>query len=479
MKAATILHRPSLLIGSLIVLLFIGMAAFAPLIAPPENPLEPQLIPRQGKGLGPAPPSPGHPFGQLPEKYDVFYGLVWGTRAAMMIGLTVALGRAFVGILIGTISGYAGGWVDAVLMRIADAFMAFPLVAAVVVMLSVFGFERGRLPGGFVMLQPTRQEEVILLAFVLFGWVPYARLMRGNILVEREKTYIKAARSVGVPGWRMITRHLLPNSTYGLFALVSSDIGAVVVLLTAFTFIGVTTAAEMRADWGLMLGVARDWIIGPPDRAFEHWYMYMPVSAAIVLFSTGWALVGDGLRDALDPRLRNLSAWTRRREEQQAVETPTRSAPPEIPAAWQANRRASVPLDDPEAYAWLEYLAARQGASEALLLSPAERREHPPDWVLARGSRRPHDAPSAAGGNDGGSALAEARRLVREGDLGAALEIYEELVRSRQHLAEAVQDLSRAPQIPAVLQTLGDAHLRLGNVQQALEAYARAEKRLG
>ena len=473
MKLLAILHRPSLLIGSLIVLLFIGVAVFAPLIAPPENPQEPQRIPREGRGFDPAPPSPGHPLGQMPEKYDVFYGLVWGTRTALMMGLAVALGRALVGTLIGTISGYAGGWVDAVLMRIADAFMAFPIIAAAVVMLALFAFERGRWSG---MLQSTRQEQVILLAFVLFGWVPYARLMRGNILVEREKTYMKAARSVGVPGWRLITRHLLPNSTYGLFALASSDIGAVVVLITAFTFIGVTTAAEMQADWGLMLSAARDWIIGPPSRAFEHWYTYMPVSAAIVFFSTGWALVGDGLRDALDPRLRALSVPVERRRKRQAVVASPLSASQPIPAAGRTPPgRSSIPLDDPEAYAWLEHLAARQGASEALFLSPAERREHPPEWVHATGSYRPHEATSAAGSGDENHALAEARRLVREGDLEAALKVYAEMVRSRQHLADAVQDLSRAPQIPAVLQVLGDAHMRLGNVQQALDAYARAE----
>jgi peptide/nickel transport system permease protein len=435
----------------------------------------------------------------LPEKYDVFYGLVWGTRAAMALGLIVVLGRALLGTLVGLIAGYSGGLLDALLMRLADAFMAFPMIAAAVVMLSLYGFVRERYAAGWIMLQPTRQEQIIMLAFVLFGWVPYARLMRGNMLVEKEKTYIKAARSTGVPGLRLIIRHLLPNSTQGLIALASSDIGAVVVLVSAFTFIGIITPQSgpgMMADWGFMLEAARDWIIGPPARAFEHWYTYMPVSLALVLFSTGWSLVGDGVRDALDPRLRGWGVRKSRQPQPVKIEELTPLALPvapqfqasdlpslerrresEIPLSMEdtspvrIGRKGGVRLDDEAAFAWLEYLAVRQGAREALLLQPEQRRPEPPEWVNS--GRMPQRSEFS---REGSTDFAEARRWMEEGDLERALPRYQELIRARRCLEEVIQDLSQAPAQIGVLEALGDAHLRLGHTRQAMEAYAEAER---
>jgi len=137
--------------------------------------------------------------------------------------------------------------------------------------------------------------------------MPYARLIRGNVLSAREKEYMVSAKAVGLPKWRAIFRHLLPNATQGLSALLTSDIGGVIVLYAAFTFIGLIgtySGTLMEVNWAQMLEQARDWIIGGPDKPFQYWYTYLPVSLAIVLFSVGWNLVGDGLQDVLDPRLR-------------------------------------------------------------------------------------------------------------------------------------------------------------------------------
>ena len=318
----------SLISGCLIVLVFLSAALFAPWIAPPEDASNPQYIPRFGYGSEPEPPTPGHPLGLLSGKYDTFYSLIWGTRAALGMGLTVAFGRALVGIVVGLLAGTYGGFVDALLMRLADAFMAFPMIAATVVMLSLFGSVRDRWPTGWYVFHPSRQDQIIMLTLILFGWVPFARLIRGNVLVARERIYIQAARAIGVPTWRLILRHLFPNSTHGLLALLSSDIGAVVVLITSFTFIGVVPWQVMQADWGIMLSSARNWIIGPPSEAFRYWYTFLPVSAAIVIFSTGWCLVGDGLRDALDPRLRGIWATLAPRGNQnKSVAEPSASTP--------------------------------------------------------------------------------------------------------------------------------------------------------
>ncbi len=144
---------------------------------------------------------------------------------------------------------------------------------------------------------PLQQTLGLVLILILFGWMPYARLTRGNVLAEREKAYVQAARATGLRNRRILFRYLLPNSTHGLFVLVTSDIGAVVVLFAAFTFLRLIGnyggLKLMQADWGQMLSDARNWIIGAPDQPFQYWYTYLPVSATIVLFAAGWNLIGS------------------------------------------------------------------------------------------------------------------------------------------------------------------------------------------
>jgi peptide/nickel transport system permease protein len=306
MSIKAILSRPSLAAGSLIVLAFLTAAIVAPLIAPTPEGESPYIIPRAGFAPLPRPPGPDHPLGTLEGQSDVYYGLVWGVRVAFRIGLTITLGRAIAGILVGLLSGYYGGVVDSILMRLTDAFLAFPIMAAAMVMLALFGNVSDSLASGGRLLASDRVEQIIMLTLVAFGWMPYARLMRGNVLSEREEEYMQAARSTGVKHRRIIFRHLLPNVTQGLFVLVASDIGAMVALVAVFNFIGLTASSKgaVAADWGQMLSLARNWIIGSPANAFEYWYTYMPVSAALVLFSIGWNLIGDGLRDLLDPHSR-------------------------------------------------------------------------------------------------------------------------------------------------------------------------------
>ena len=300
------LTRPSLVAGTLIVLVLAVVALAAPLLAPTPEGEDPGIVPRYGYSPVPTPPSAEHPLGLMSKQYDVFYGLVWGTRRAFYAGLLVTGARLLVGVVLGLLAGYWGGWLDAVLMRITDGFLSFPIVAAAMVMVSLYGVEMYINPQGVAHLMPARQESIVMGALVVFGWMSYARLIRGNVLAEREKEYIQAARATGVRSWRMLLRHLLPNVTQGLFVMAASDVGAVVVLLATFAFIGLFTSpfGFMETDWGQMLTAGRDWIVGSSRGLFEYWHVYLPVSAAIVLFSVGWSLVGDGLRDVFDPRLR-------------------------------------------------------------------------------------------------------------------------------------------------------------------------------
>ncbi len=298
------LSHPSLALGGLIVLAFSLVALAAPLIAPPQG-ASPYTFPKLGFSHIPQPPGPDHPLGTLSGQYDVFYGLVWGTRIALWIGLSITLGRALLGVVLGLISGYYGGWLDAALMRVTDAFMAFPIMVVAMVVVAIFGENwQSAAPSGPASLFDSINPH-ISLALILFGWMPYARLIRGNVLAERDKEYIQAVKSLGAPGRRVLFRHLLPNVSQGLLVLVTADIGTMVVLMAMFNFLGlrVTSSIDMLTDWGQMLNTARDWIVGTPSNAFEYWHTFIPASLAVVLFSMGWNLIGDGLRDVLDPRL--------------------------------------------------------------------------------------------------------------------------------------------------------------------------------
>ena len=280
--------NPPLLAGILIILFFVGVALLAPLLAPPEgeNPYE---IPKDGFGSEPQPPSSKHLLGTTSGQYDVFYSLVWGTQAAFKIGLTIALGRGLIGIMLGLAAGFYGGALDGLLMRLTDAFMAIPLIAAAMLMLILA-------PG----VQP------VLLTLIIFGWMPYAVLLRGNVLAERDLEYIQAAVMVGVGRSHILFRHLLPNVTRGVYAMLASDISMALIWVTTFYFIGLLRppGGQLEADWGQMLITARDWIVGMPSEPFKYWYAYLPASLMIIIFSLGWSFLGDGLADVMDPRQR-------------------------------------------------------------------------------------------------------------------------------------------------------------------------------
>jgi peptide/nickel transport system permease protein len=290
------LLRPGLLTGVAIVLGFVALSVAAPVIAPSPGD-DPYTMPRSSYKTNPEGPRPGYPLGTTERSFDVFYGLVWGTHIAFRVGLTVTAGRLLFGVVVGLISGYYGGWLDAAMMRITDAFLAFPIVPATLVMLAFFG-PRGL--GQFATASGV--DFILIMSLIAFGWMQYARLVRGNVLAERAKQYVEAAISVGAGSRHIIWRHVLPNIPQGLFVLAASDVGAMVVLAAVFTFLGLSGRTGL-ADWGWMLKIGRNWIIGTPSNAFQYWYTYLPPIAAIVLFSTGWNLIGDGLRDVLDPRI--------------------------------------------------------------------------------------------------------------------------------------------------------------------------------
>ena len=279
--------NPLSIAGIVIIFIFIVIAILAPVIAPtPEGPGGAYDIPRDGFSPIPQPPSEEHIFGTTQGQYDIFYGVVWGTRTAFLIGLSVIGAVLAIGILLGSLAGYFGGIIDEVIMRISDVFLAFPtLILAMAITIA---------------LGPSIQS--VMIAIVIVSWPVYARLIRGDILAVREEDYVEAARGIGSSNFRIITRHVLPNSIYPALVMASLDIGAVVLTAAALSFLGLG-APEGYADWGQMIQFARNWIVGPPGEPLLYWYTVMIPGLFILFFVLGWNLLGDAFRDILDPRL--------------------------------------------------------------------------------------------------------------------------------------------------------------------------------
>ncbi|KQX16673.1 peptide ABC transporter permease [Ensifer sp. Root423] len=279
-------RNPVSLFGVVILLAFVLIAVFAPVLAPPQSfQLSPYDTPREGFLATPQPPSPEAVFGTTQGQYDIFYGVVWGTRTAFKIGLGVVAISVLIGTVVGAVAAYYGGVVEEVLMRIVDVFMAVPFLIAAMVLTALLG--KGIVP--------------ITIALTTFGWMSYARIVRSEILRIREMDYIHAARSYGASDLRLIVLHILPNAMFPVLVLATMATGSMVLSASALSFLGVGTE-EGYADWGQFIAYSRNWIVGQPGNPFQFWYTLAFPGAAVFLFVLSWNLVGDALRDMLDPR---------------------------------------------------------------------------------------------------------------------------------------------------------------------------------
>jgi peptide/nickel transport system permease protein len=300
---------PASIAGFTLIVFFVLIAVFAPAIAPPAARGDPYDIPRDGFKAQPQamgaewkvrpPPLPFwwkpimgtdkwvHIFGTAQGQYDVFYGIIWGTRTAFKTGLVVVIATFLVGVVVGSISAYYGGLVDNILMRIVDIFLTLPFILAALILAAVITprFGRSLLPA--------------IIALVTFGWMGYARVIRGDILSIKERDYVMAARVIGVKDSGILFRHILPNAIFPTLVLASLAIGDVVLSFAALSFLGIGTDIGY-ADWGQVLSFARNWIISLD----QYWYIIVWPGITLVLFVLGWNLVGDALRDVLDPRMR-------------------------------------------------------------------------------------------------------------------------------------------------------------------------------
>lgn len=268
------LRSPLTMAGLGIITVFVILALLAPLLAPYE-PQQQKLSQRL------KPPTTEHFLGTDQLGRDMWSRLLWGARISLTIGLVVVLAAGIFGTTLGLISGYAGGIVDEALMRLTDIFFSFP---ALILAMAIAG-----------ALGPNLVNTMIAIAVVT--WPVYARLARAQVLSLREREFIQAAIAIGVPTPRVLWRHLLPNSLAPLLVQASFDMGAAILAAAGLSFIGFG-AQPPTPEWGVMISEGRKYVGTQP------WLSLFP-ALAILMTVAAFNLIGDGLRDALDPRLRS------------------------------------------------------------------------------------------------------------------------------------------------------------------------------
>jgi peptide/nickel transport system permease protein len=259
--------------GLIVIALLLLIAIFAPWLAP-YSPTQQDLY----RVL--APPSRVHLLGTDNLGRDLLSRLLYGARVSLFVGIVSSVVSALIGIPFGLIAGFRGGMVDAIIMRVTDAFLCFPPLIFILAMSAALG------PG----------LQNVMLSFALFGWTIFARITHGQVLLVRELPFVEAARSVGVPATRIMFRHILPNIVAPILVAVTIGIGTAILVESGVSFLGLGVQPP-TASWGKELRVGFTYLEAAPLFSIAPGIL---ISLAIISFN----FVGDGLRDALDPRLR-------------------------------------------------------------------------------------------------------------------------------------------------------------------------------
>jgi len=261
-------------VGLGLALLFVLVAVFAPLLAPFPDDATSATHPTQAL-LG---PSSEHWFGTDQVGRDIFTRVLYGARTSLRIAAVVLALSALIGVPLGIAAGYFGGWVDDVIMRVTDVFLAFPALLLSLALASV--------------LTPSVGNATIAIAATWWPW--YARLARGAATQVAGRGYIESARALGVAPLRILARHVLPNATTPVLVQMSLDVGGIILTAAALSFLGLG-AQDPTPEWGLMVSQGQSYFT-------TQWWLVTFPGAAILLAALAFNLVGDGLREVLDPR---------------------------------------------------------------------------------------------------------------------------------------------------------------------------------
>jgi peptide/nickel transport system permease protein len=332
--------------GLIIILAFVSIAIMAPILAPAPYG-DPFKIPRDMQinvlTPNPTPPTMKHIFGTTDEQYDLYYACIWGTITAFRTGLSVVGVSLIIGLLIGTLAAFYGGLLDELLMRFTDIIIAFPglvLAMALVIafpaivpinisMLMIVLFALIMLL--LLLVRPNKKLLIavwailifsilsifyfpltlnlglsrldkVLIAITLVGWPGYTRVIRGEVLRVKNEDYVEASRASGSTDFGIILRHIWPNTVYPILIVATLDIGSIVLSAAALSFIGIGADPDY-ADWGQIIQRSAPWI-NRPQELVNNYHTFIIPGLFITTFVMGWNLLGDALRDVLDPTLR-------------------------------------------------------------------------------------------------------------------------------------------------------------------------------
>jgi ABC-type dipeptide/oligopeptide/nickel transport system permease subunit len=267
--------NPLFLIGLTIMVVIVAMALFPTLFARGIDPTVCDL------SLSRQRPSAAHWFGMDLQGCDYYANVVYGARTSVVIGLLSVIGVLVIGVLIGALAGYFGGWADSLLARITDVFFGIPLFLGALILLTVTA---------------NRSVWTVSLALIVFGWMTAMRLVRSSVVAIRESDYVLAAQALGASSGRILVRHILPNAVAPVFVYATIAVGTFISAEAALTYLGIGLQAP-EISWGLQINVAQSLIGSSPH------LLFFPALFLLVTV-LGFILLGDALREALDPKRR-------------------------------------------------------------------------------------------------------------------------------------------------------------------------------
>ncbi len=276
-----VLRSKTAVLGCIVLTFYILIAILSPILVlhdPNQQDLSRRLAPPVGLGLKNA--SMEYPLGNDNLGRDILSRLIAGSRISLIVGTVTVILAALIGSMIGALAGFLRGWFDSIIMRIVDMWMAFPSLLLAIAFGAAFG-------QGLVNL---------ILALVLTNWVVYSRIIRSEVLVVREQEYVQAARALGSSNLRIILRHILPNTLSTILVIATLQLGTVVITEASLSFLGISVQSSLPT-WGGMLSDGREFMR-------QAWWLATFPGIAISVLVLGANLLGDGLRDALDPHLR-------------------------------------------------------------------------------------------------------------------------------------------------------------------------------
>jgi peptide/nickel transport system permease protein len=280
-------HRPALISAAVLILL--AIVIFFPSILTDKDPLRPSDV------TGATPPSSTHWAGTNGIGLDQLSRILHGGQISFKVGLSVAFFAAILGVAIGAIAGYYGKWVDNLLMRVTDLFLAIPILVVLIIM--------SRLPSqqawARTLIGDTGSVRAVITILSLFFWMPMARIVRGQILALKEKEFVEAARAIGASDRRILTRHLIPNCTGPIIVSLTLSVAAAILTEAALSFLGFGITATNVPTWGYMVSIEKS------SYDIYPWLVLFP-GMAILLTVLCVNYLGDGLRDALDPKQRKI-----------------------------------------------------------------------------------------------------------------------------------------------------------------------------